>query len=81
MLFSFLLVFKYKLGHFLFLLCVIVLAVGYKLFSHASWDARALGRLLLVSVGKHLILGNEFGLNLLQAVAYSDLQVCVAQAP
>lgn len=62
-------------------MCVITLAASYKRFSHASWDAGTLGRRLLVSVGKHLILGNEFVLNLLQAVAYSDLQGCVAQAP
>lgn len=60
---------------------MIILAVSYKLFSQASWDAGTLGSLLLISVGKHLILGNEFVLNLLQAVAYSDLQGCVAQAP
>jgi len=60
---------------------VIVLAVSYKPFSHASQDAGTLGSLVLVSVGKHLILGNKFVLNLLQAVAYSDLQGCVAQAP
>lgn len=61
--------------------CMMALAASYKLFSHASWDVGTLGRLLLLSVGKHLILGNEFVLNLLQAVAYSDLQGCVAQAP